>query len=83
MGICQFSHQKDMPVVALLHNNFLINMLKADYTEFIEQKLDLMSTVLFFFFPSQGTPEVCRYCNSSKSSIKLRLLKSSALGQSA
>jgi len=48
MGICQFSHQKDMPVVALLHNNFLINMLKADYTEFIEQKLDLMSTVLFF-----------------------------------
>ena len=82
MGICQFSHQKDMPVVALLHNNFLINMLKADYTEFIEQKLDLMSTVLFFF-PSQGTTEVCRYCNSSKSSIKLRLLKSSALGQSA
>jgi hypothetical protein len=51
MGICQFSHQKDMPVVALLHNNFLINMLKADYTEFIEQKLDLMSTVLFFSFP--------------------------------
>ena len=48
MGICQFSHQKDMPVVALLHNNFLINMLKADYTEFIEQKLNLMSTVLFF-----------------------------------
>jgi len=35
-------------VVALLHNNFLISMLKADYTEFIEQKLDLMSTVLFF-----------------------------------
>jgi len=21
MGICQFSHQKDMPVVALLHNH--------------------------------------------------------------
>jgi len=44
-----------MPVVALLHNNFLINMLKADYTEFIEQKLELMSTVLFFF------PSLTRY----------------------